>query len=703
MRFVRHQARLRYYLLTSFFVAVFSFISIKNVSAERATPEEMESVCRNWLTLMVANEGDWGGSTAPEIQNRIDISDGDLMLAVCYEIYPEGYIIVPVLKEMPPIKAYSDMGRFNADETDGLPGLLRETLSERLELFIDRYGSLEAKADDKNMPLFDGSHRRDWDRLAVSPEDFAMALSGKTMRVDLEAGPLLTTLWDQRPPYNSLCPTSESGLCLVGCVPLAAAQIVFYHQWPTYGVGSHSYYWEGDYCTGLGGGEVSADFSDPYVYDGARENTAEICFEMGVLFEADYGSCATGADPDRVISGFPEHLRYKSQIERLKRVDYSIEDWFQIIKTEIDALRPIMYEIPRHEIVCDGYRQVSEMYQYHMNYGWGTAGYTTWFTMDNLYCYWEPEDLCPWNREAAYVNIEPARDVNLFGEPRFGQIPLEVTFQGSSEFTVDEWHWDFGDGDSSYEQSPVHTYADVGSYDVTLEINSGGESYTAHYENYVVAFADSLIVSDAPCRVGRKVEVTISARNSLDLKDIYLPVVYDGDLELALDSFSMAGCRTESFNYIVTWYNADQKLALLLRSNLMDEPIEYLQPGVGPVLKLYFTVVAGNNDQTTQIRIEPFDNYYLSFRHGLNDIYTPFTADGLAFIYWCGDANGDYLVNLIDILYLINYVYADPPGDPPDILEMSDVNADGAINLLDILILIAYRYSDPPGPEPLCR
>jgi hypothetical protein len=70
--------------------------------------------------------------------------------------------------------------------------------------------------------------------------------------------------------------------------------------------------------------------------------------------------------------------------------------------------------------------------------------------------------------------------------------------------------------------------------------------------------------------------------------------------------------------------------------------------------------------------------------------------------YVCGDVNGDGNVNLIDILYLIDYKYSSPPGDPPVPEESGDVNNDGNVNLIDILYLIDYKYSDPPGPDPDC-
>ena len=60
------------------------------------------------------------------------------------------------------------------------------------------------------------------------------------------------------------------------------------------------------------------------------------------------------------------------------------------------------------------------------------------------------------------------------------------------------------------------------------------------------------------------------------------------------------------------------------------------------------------------------------------------------------------MLNLLDILFVIDYLYNTPPGPAPDPLEAGDVNHDGAINLIDILYLIDYIYSNPPGPEPQC-
>lgn len=54
--------------------------------------------------------------------------------------------------------------------------------------------------------------------------------------------------------------------------------------------------------------------------------------------------------------------------------------------------------------------------------------------------------------------------------PRFGIGPLTVSFQNFSECPSIRYFWEFGDGATSQETSPTHTYQADGSYDVKLSI-----------------------------------------------------------------------------------------------------------------------------------------------------------------------------------------------------------------------------------------
>jgi len=54
---------------------------------------------------------------------------------------------------------------------------------------------------------------------------------------------------------------------------------------------------------------------------------------------------------------------------------------------------------------------------------------------------------------------------------------LEVQFTGEAWPPTDSWLWDFGDGNTSTEQSPMHNYTTVGNYNVSLSVaNQFGES-----------------------------------------------------------------------------------------------------------------------------------------------------------------------------------------------------------------------------------
>jgi len=64
----------------------------------------------------------------------------------------------------------------------------------------------------------------------------------------------------------------------------------------------------------------------------------------------------------------------------------------------------------------------------------------------------------------------------------------------------------------------------------------------------------------------------------------------------------------------------------------------------------------------------------------------------------CGDVDNNGFVNILDITFLIDYLYKSGPA--PESLLMADVNSSGNINILDVTYLIAYLYKS--GPDPFC-
>jgi len=64
--------------------------------------------------------------------------------------------------------------------------------------------------------------------------------------------------------------------------------------------------------------------------------------------------------------------------------------------------------------------------------------------------------------------------------------------------------------------------------------------------------------------------------------------------------------------------------------------------------------------------------------------------------YMRGDANGDWKINLSDVIYLANYILKG--GPTPDPLESGDVNCDYKYDLVDVILLARYVLLGEPFP-----
>lgn len=76
--------------------------------------------------------------------------------------------------------------------------------------------------------------------------------------------------------------------------------------------------------------------------------------------------------------------------------------------------------------------------------------------------------------------------------------------------------------------------------------------------------------------------------------------------------------------------------------------------------------------------------------------YIPYQQDADVSGSLRGDTNGDGIIDLADIVYLINYLYKDGPAPVP--VEAGDANCDGIIDLADIVYLINYLFKEGPAP-----
>jgi len=86
--------------------------------------------------------------------------------------------------------------------------------------------------------------------------------------------------------------------------------------------------------------------------------------------------------------------------------------------------------------------------------------------------------------------------VDFGATPRSGEPPLAVTFTPVVDGDVTSWMWDFGDGTTSTEQSPVHTYTSEGIYSVTLTVEpSSGEPVSESKSDHITVIRRDMVVA----------------------------------------------------------------------------------------------------------------------------------------------------------------------------------------------------------------
>lgn len=70
-------------------------------------------------------------------------------------------------------------------------------------------------------------------------------------------------------------------------------------------------------------------------------------------------------------------------------------------------------------------------------------------------------------------------------DPKTGTAPLTVQFVDLSTGAPTEWSWSFGDGATSSDQHPVHTYTAYGNYTVSLTASKSGSTDTETKIDYI--------------------------------------------------------------------------------------------------------------------------------------------------------------------------------------------------------------------------
>jgi PKD repeat protein len=290
--------------------------------------------------------------------------------------------------------------------------------------------------------------------------------------------------------------------------------------------------------------------------------------------------------------------------------------------------------------------------------------------------------------------------------PKIGNAPLDASF-ASSGLDLDEWAWDFGDGGQSTLQNPTHTYTTPGVYDVSLAVSGFGVDTIAK-PDYVVALAETLLVSDTGFDRNTQVAWEINLHNPVPVTEVKLPILLSDVPAMAtFDSISYVGCRTSYFEQKQIIHNAPSigQMVVQLRARLGGSSPD-LAPGDGPIARVHLTI---QNNAT------PGDSITLGTPvvggHELTAItagmsYQPASAGAYAVIgppcdCSChADPICDGSANIQDVISTIAVAFRNtsPTIDPACVhAGRSDANCSGDTDVLDVVLMIgvAFRNEDP--------
>ncbi len=92
--------------------------------------------------------------------------------------------------------------------------------------------------------------------------------------------------------------------------------------------------------------------------------------------------------------------------------------------------------------------------------------------------------------------VESQLMADFYALPEAGAPPLQVAFEDASRGPVVAWDWDFGDGNISTEQHPVHTYAEMGEYTVRLMVTDNNGNFDIKEIVNLIVVNDNILEAD---------------------------------------------------------------------------------------------------------------------------------------------------------------------------------------------------------------
>ena len=282
----------------------------------------------------------------------------------------QGFVVVSGDDRTDAILGYTTQGTY---DEDNLPPALKEWM-EQMTIEIEVLQQQPAEARAANAPK-------------AVPQQVA---------IHAPISPLILTTWNQGNTYkkqnnntdgiyNFMLPKDGSYYPCTGCVATAGAQIMYYFKCPQgptavvpgYKNDNSNVNTSKDLpATTFKWNDMKTSYSSSDAYTDAAKAVAELMLYAGYAAHMRYASDGSSANQMQLARGMAEYFGYDPySLSYVKRSDYSVVEWDELMYNELANGRPIIYDGNKnadgsggHAFLCDGYDGAG---LYHFNWGWG--------------------------------------------------------------------------------------------------------------------------------------------------------------------------------------------------------------------------------------------------------------------------------------------------------------------------------------------
>lgn len=197
--------------------------------------------------------------------------------------------------------------------------------------------------------------------------------------------------------------------------------------------------------------------------------------------------------------------------------------------------------------------------------------------------------------------------------PTSGEAPLDVQFTNESIGAIDSYLWDFGDGVTSSEKDPQHTYSQAGIYNVTLTVTGPGGEDSAYMDIEVIQTYSLELTA------GEGGTTDPAPGTYLESGSVKLTALPDSDYHFI--GWYEGGSLVSSENPVYVFMDSDRQI---------EAQFEYVEPPPGEYVVTITSLGQGTTDPIGEVTVTEGEELTI----------TAYPDTGWKFDHWEGDIGG---------------------------------------------------------------